>query len=81
MGRPFDAVALALNEAPAFPPPGAWTPLTQPDLVRHDAALAIIVAIRRNAFCLTAEERARLAIELLTPHSCDHAHDERFEPA
>jgi hypothetical protein len=46
---------------------------------RAAAAGDIATAIRKNAHMLTTEERARFAAELLTPHSCDHAHDPRFE--
>lgn len=70
----------ALDAAPAFPPRGAWTPLTHNAEERGAAAYTIAAAIRGNAHFLTLEERSRLAVELLTPHTTDHARDARFEP-
>lgn len=69
----------ALALAPEFPKPGLWTPLSYPMDWRCAAADYLAVAIRKNAHMLNTEERARFAAELLTPHSCDHAHDPRFE--
>lgn len=71
---------IALDAAPAFPPRGAWTPLTHNSEERGAAAYAIAAAIRGNAHYLTLEERSRLAAELLNPHTTDHARDARFEP-
>lgn len=69
----------ALAAAPDFPKPGLWTPLSYPSDWRTVAAGDLATAIRKNAHMLNTEERARFATELLTPHSCDHAHDPRFE--
>jgi hypothetical protein len=69
----------ALDAAPPFPRPGVWTPLAYDHAHRADAAYAIASAVRTSAHMLTLEERTRLAVELLTPHSTDHARDSRFE--
>jgi hypothetical protein len=68
----------ALAAAPAFPTPGRWTPLTYTHEQRGAVAGDLANAIRRATFMLTAEERARFAIELLDHHSCDHAHAEGY---
>jgi hypothetical protein len=68
----------ALAAAPPFPSPGRWTPLLFNLAERAAAAGDIANAIRLGAHFLTLEERSRLAVELLTPHSCDYAHDSRF---
>lgn len=64
----------ALAAAPPYPPAGRWTPLTYTHEQRGGAASVLANAIRTAAYMLTAEERARFAIELLTPHSTDRAH-------
>lgn len=64
---------LALLAAPAYPAAGRWTPMTYTHTERAAAAGDIANAIRQNAHMLTAEERVRLARELLSPHSTDHA--------
>jgi hypothetical protein len=69
----------ALDAAPPFPPHQLWTPLAYTDTSRGMAAGNIANAIRNGAHYLTLEERTRLAVELLTPHSTDHARDHRFE--
>jgi hypothetical protein len=69
----------ALKAAPPFPPHQLWTPLAYTDSSRGAAAGNIANAIRNGAHYLTLEERSRLAMELLTPHSVDHARDHRFE--
>lgn len=75
-------ITYALSAAPAFPPPGRWTPMTYSGEARGAAAYNIASAIRLGAFMLTTEERARLAVELLTQHSTDHAHAAGYgEPA
>jgi hypothetical protein len=69
----------ALAAAPPFPPHQLWTPLAYTDAARGAAAGNIANAIRNGAHYLTLEERTRFAMELLTPHSTDHARDHRFE--
>ena len=49
-------------------------------LTEHLGATMIARAIRTEAHCLTLEERTRLAVELLTPHSTDHARDHHHDP-
>jgi hypothetical protein len=72
----------ALLAAPPFAAPGRWTPCTYTHDQRAAAAEAIATEIRRSAHMLTTEERARLAAELLSPHSTDHARDPIYgEPA
>lgn len=76
---PLDLAQAALSAAPPFPAAGRWTPLSYPATERAMAAGNIANAIRQGAYVLTLEERSWLAIELIAPHSCDHAHDPRFE--
>lgn len=69
----------ALASAPDYPAPGRWTPFLYTASERGAAATALATAIRSAAYMLTTEERARFAIEILTPHSSDHT--ELGEPA
>lgn len=69
----------ALAAAPPFPRAGYWTPLLYTLAQRGAAAADLANAIRTGAYYLTLEERTRLAVELLSPHSCDHARDPQFE--
>ncbi len=71
----MDLVKHALGSAQSFPRKGRWTPLAYSDSERGAAAYVLADAIRTTAYMFTAEERAQFAIELLSHHSCDHAHD------
>jgi len=72
----------ALAAAPPFPGRGRFTPMTYTHEERGAAAGDLANTIRQTAFLLTAEERARFAVELLTPHSTDTAHAAGYgEPA
>lgn len=72
----------ALKAAPPFPARGRFTPMMYTHEERGDAAGDLANTIRKSAHMLTMEERARFAIELLTPHSTDAAHAAGYgEPA
>jgi len=74
-----DHAQAALDAAPPFPRDGAWTPLRYTEVERSDAAYSIALAIREHAYMLTALERSRLGMELVSRSSTDHAHRTEFD--